>query len=403
MSERLGRTALLTLLTCTGLAGGSASAQQLVPPPELPTSVRPGWTLTPSFTVAPLWDSNVALTSDAQGQLEDGLISVGSGLQSQYRARRGQFTLDYRGTYDFYRRYTEFNAPDHRGRVELQRSLSRNVSLFARNIYGMSPTTNIALPDVGLITLRRRTTSANDFRGGLDIRRGQHTLFTAAYSSQWVDLKADEEVQPLLRSGHAHRGDLILRREVSARVTVGAQYDFQHAIVADGEEAFDIQHASALLELAVTPSLQMAGSAGYAWQLAGRDQSAEQAPAMMAELRYLANRTVWTLGYARTYLASFGFGGTVQNEDLRASLQFPVGRRIDFSALVSARENDPLTGGPGLRVLSAQGTAGFALAPWLRLEAFTVSSWQDSRRAGGQIGRTRAGLRLVTLYPMRLG
>lgn len=404
MRQRLGRTGLLTLLTWLSLPVAFAGAQQLAPPPEIPTTLRPGWTVTPSFSVAPVWDSNVALTSEAQGQLQDESITVGSGLTSQYRGRRGQLELEYLGSYDFYRRYTEFNAPDHRGRLEAQRSLGRRVSVFARNIYGMSPTTNITLPDVGLITLRRRTTSSNDFRGGIDFRPRPHTLLTTAYSSQWVDLAADEEVQPLLRSGHSHRGDLALRHEVSQRLSLGAQYDFQHAIVADGEESFDIQHATALMEFAMTPSLQVVGSAGYAWQLAGRGQTAQQAPAFMTELRYQAGRTFLTLGYARTFLASFGFGGTVQNEDLRLSLQVPIGRRFDLAALVSARENDPLTGdGPGLRVLSAQGTAGFALASWIRLEAYTLSSWQDSRRAGGQIGRTRVGLRLATLYPMRLG
>jgi hypothetical protein len=123
-----------------------------------------------------------------------------------------------------------------------------------------------------------------------------------------------------------------------------------------------------------------------------------------AELQYQANRTLWTVGYSRTFLASFGFGGTVQNEELRAGVTVPAGRRWDFSAIVSARDNDPLSGlGPGLRAVSAQGTAAFEVAPWLRLEAFTTSSWQDARRAGGQISRTRAGIRFVSLYPVRLG
>jgi hypothetical protein len=400
---RLARAAVLSSIVGLGVPP-LAWAQQLEPPPELPSPVRAGWTVTPSVSVAPVWDSNVALTSEAQGTLEDQLISVGSGLLSQYRGRRGQFLLEYRGTYDFYRQYPEFDAPDHRGRLEMRRTLNRHVSAFARNIYGLSPTTNVALPDVGLITLRRRTTSSNDFRGGLDITPEARTLITAAYNSQWVDLEADEQVQPLLRSGYSHRGDLIVRHEVSSRLSLGGHYDFQHAIVSGGEETFDIQHAGAVMELALSPSFQLLGSAGWAWQLAGRGQEAESAPAVLAEVRYQADRTLLAFGYARTYLASFGFGGTVQNEELRASLQVPLGRRVELSALVSARDNDPLTGdGPGLRAVSAQGTASFELAPWLRFEAFTVSSWQDARRAGGQISRTRAGVRFVTLYPMRLG
>jgi hypothetical protein len=381
-----------------------AGAQQLVPPPEIPETVRPGWTLTPSFSVAPLWDSNVALNSEEQGELEDQVLAVGSGLLSEYRGRRGQLALEYRGVYEFYRRYSGFDAPDHRARLELQRTLNRRISVFARDSFALSPTTNVPMSEVGLITLTRRTTSSNDFRGGVDITVARRSVITTAYSSQWVDLAADEEVQPLLRSGYAHRGDLQFRQRVTSRLTLGAQYDFQHAIVSQGEETFDIQHAGALLELAINPALQFLGAAGYAWQLAGQGEQAESAPAVNAELRYQANRTLWTVGYSRTFLASFGFGGTVQNEELRGGVTVPVGRRWDFSAIVSARDNDPLSGqGPGLRAVSAQGTAAFEIASWLRLEAFTISSWQDALRAGGQISRTRAGVRFVTLYPVRVG
>jgi hypothetical protein len=134
----------------------------------------------------------------------------------------------------------------------------------------------------------------------------------------------------------------------------------------------------------------------------------------MGEVRYLAERTTWSLGYSRTFLASFGFGGTVQNEELRASVQVPISRRVELIGRLSARDNDPLSGplaevgpdgvvGPGLRALSASGTVSFGLASWLRFEAFAAANWQDARRAGGQIERTRAGVRFVTFYPMRLG
>jgi hypothetical protein len=33
---------------------------------------------------------------------------------------------------------------------------------------------------------------------------------------------------------------------------------------------------------------------------------------------------------------------------------------------------------------------------------FAVYSGQDAQRAGGRINRTRAGVRLITLHPMRL-
>jgi hypothetical protein len=403
VSRRPARGALLAMLALVCHAG-QARGQQLVTPPETAAPVRPGWTLTPSAFVAPVWDSNVALTTEAVGELEDQVLTVGSGLQSNYRGRSGQFLLEYAGTYDFYRQYPAFDSPDHRARVEAQRRLGRRVSAFARNSFALSPTTNVPIADIGLIALRRRTTSSNDFRTGLDLTPTRYTMLTAAYNNQWVHLEDDEQVQPLLRSGYSHRADIQFRRRMSPRLTLGGRYDFQHAIVSDGEETFDITHAGGLIEWALSPTLQFNGAAGYAWQIAGRGQEPESAPAFMAELRYLAERTTWSVGYSRTFLASFGFGGTVQNKELRASAQVPISRRVELQGSLTARDNDPLSGdGAGLRALSAQGTVIFGLASWLRLEAFTVANWQDSRRLGGQIDRTRVGVRFVTFYPMRLG
>jgi hypothetical protein len=402
VTQALARGALLTLLALFCHAG-QAHGQQLAAPPEVTEPVSPGWTITPSFSVAPLWDSNVALTSDEAGELEDQVLVVGSGLRSNYRGRYGQFMLEYRGTYEFYRQYPAFDAPDHRARLEARRSLGRRVSAFVLNSFALSPTTSVPSSDIGLLALRRRNTSSNDFRTGLDITT-RRSVVTATYNLQWVKLEDDELVQPLLRSGYSHRGDLQFRQRISPRLTLGGRYDYQHAIVSEGEEAFDIQHAGGIFEWAMSRSLQFFGQAGYAWQVAGRGQEAESAPAFMGELRYLAGRTTWSLGYSRMFLPQFGFGGTVQNEELRASVQVPISRRVELNGHLSARDNDPLSGvGPGLRALTAEGTVIFELASWVRLEAFTVTNWQDARRAGGQIERTRAGVRFVTFYPMRLG
>jgi len=413
VSQALARGGLLTFLVLVG-STGLAHAQQLVAPPEVAQQERPGWTVTPSFSVAPLWDSNVALTSDEQGELADQVLIVGSGLRSNYRGRYGQFLMDYLGSYEFYRQYPAFDAPDHRARVEAQRSFGRRVSAFVRDSFALSPTTNVPFSDTGLLALRRRTTSSNDFRAGFDITTTQRSTLTAAYNNQWVHLEDDELVQPLLRSGYSHRADVRFKQRIFQRLTLGGMYDFQHAIVAEGEEAFDIQHAGGLIEWTLSPTLQFFGAAGYAWQIAGRGQEAQSAPAFMGELRYLAERTTWSLGYSRTFLASFGFGGTVQNEELRASVQVPISRRVGLMGRLSARDNDPLSDplagvspespfNSGLRALTATGTISFELASWLRLEAFTIANWQDARRAGGQIERTRAGVRFVTFYPMRLG
>jgi hypothetical protein len=364
--------------------------------------VAPGWTLVPSVGAASSWDNNVALTSPQRGELKDQVTTAFSSLSTQYRGRRGDFLLEYRGMYDFYRRYTEFNAPDHRVRLNAQRRFTRTVTGFVRNAFSLTPTTEVPFSDTGLLTLNRRTTSTNDFAAGLDLTPWRRTMITTAYGNQWIDLARDQDVQPLLRGGYLHRGDVTLRRQIWPRAALGAAYSTQFATVSGGMESFEIQRAEALLDVALGPTLTFSGRGGWAWQQAGFTGS-QNAPSFAAELRYQGERTRMSIGYERTYLASFGFGGTVQNRSFQATLDAPINQRFDVGARATWRENDPLFATTlNLQGLIVQGTAGVNFVSWLRLETYVASSWQDTQVAGGRIDRTRAGVRLLTLYPMRL-
>lgn len=389
--------AMVLVATC-----GTASAQQLVPPPEAPPAVAPGWTFTPSIGVASSWDDNVALTSPQQGELSDQVTTAFSSFSSQYRGRRGDFLLEYRGLYDFYRQYTAFNAPEHRARLDTQRRLTPAVTAFVRDSFLLAPTTQMPFSESALLTLTRRTTSTNDLRTGLDITPWRRTLITAAYGHQWIDLAGDEQVDPLLRGGYAHVGDLTVKRQFWPRVALGGAYDLQHAIVSGGAESFQIQRAEALADFALSLPLTFVGRAGWAWQRLGA-AGAQSAPSFSAELRYRGERTLWSVGYERTYLASFGFGGTVQNREARASLEVPVNRRFSLSASLSLRDNEPLQADAlQLRGVTFQGTAVVNLVSWLRLETYVLTSGQDSQVGGGQIDRTIAGVRLLSVHPMRM-
>ena len=164
-------------------------------------------------------------------------------------------------------------------------TLISRVTGFARESFTSSPTTEVPFTDAGLLILRRRTTSTNDFRTGVDITPWDHSLITAAYGNQWIDLLGDEQIQPLLRGGYAHRGDFSIRRQLWPRVALGGRYDMQYAIVSGGEETFQIQRAEALVDYAFTQTLTLSGSAGWAWQTVGPGE-AQNAPSFSADLRY---------------------------------------------------------------------------------------------------------------------
>jgi hypothetical protein len=373
------------------------------PTPALGATAPPGWLVTPSVAVAGLWDDNVTLAGSELNTLEDFVTAVSPSLVLGYRGRDSTVAMDYRGRYDFYNQLSQFDTMDHRGSLDLNRRVGRRANLFARNTFTVSPTTDTGDALLPLVVLRRRTSRFNDFRGGIELTAGRRTTITSAYSSQWIEFADDESVAPLLRGGYAHMADATLMRQVASRLSVGGTYEFQHAVVSGGAESFDIQRASAVMELALSPNVDVVGSAGYAWLSVGRDGESRDAPTFRIGLKGQRRRAYWDVSYGRSFIPSFGFGGTVQNEEVRASLHVPMGRRFELGGTAAYRENDSLDiAEADLQGVSAQGSLGWAATRWLRLELFAIHSFQDSQLAGGQISRTQAGVRFTTLYPMRL-
>jgi hypothetical protein len=109
------------------------------------------------------------------------------------------------------------------------------------------------------------------------------------------------------------------------------------------------------------------------------------------------------VNYSRSFVPSYGFGGTMQNEELTGHVRFPVGRRVSASSALSWRRNDPLTlGEPPLRSFWVEGTVSYAATPWVRIEGFYGGTHQVIQRAGGTMDRNRAGVQVVTARPMKI-
>jgi hypothetical protein len=202
----MGASASIVWLAAVLLALGAARpVWAQVPAPAEPAVPRTpaGWVVVPAVGVGALWDDNVTLASGDAGELQDLVTAVSPSLMLGFRGRGASMTLDYRGSYAFHRELKDFDAADHRGRLEFDRRLGRRVNLFVRDTFTWAPTTEAAGADIAVVLLRRRTTQFNDFRGGLDIEAGRRTTITAAYGSQWIHLERDDLVSPLLRGGHA--------------------------------------------------------------------------------------------------------------------------------------------------------------------------------------------------------
>jgi len=118
-------------------------------------------------------------------------------------------------------------------------------------------------------------------------------------------------------------------------------------------------------------------------------------------------RARFHVGYIRSYIPSFGFGGTIQNQEVGLGYRTPIfGSRhfyLDNSAVY--RDDEPLTDTIEqlpLRSLRTYSSLGWEPQPWVRLEAFYTRVQQSSLRPGGRLDRNRVGFQIVTSKPMRM-
>jgi hypothetical protein len=383
--------ALLTLTAATPAAAQLTDAGTPVRPP--------GWSVTPAIGVSEMWDDNPTLAAEGDVRTGDFVTAVRPSLALDYRGRRTTVRSDYAGSFDFYRDLSGLNTRDHRAGLDFTHQATRRVQIFARDQAMLSPTTDGAL-EVSATVLRRQTTRMNAFRGGFEALLGRQTTLNATYASQWIEFDKDDEelanpIPPaaeLLLGGHSHGGIGELRHRLNKKVSIGADYEIQRAIVAGGTETFDVQSALAVSEIALGPTVSASFGYGHAWLTAG-DGFSDSGPAIDVGLDWTGRHSGAALRYGRTFLPSFGFGGTFQNEELRASLRTTLRRWLQWSGSAAISDNDPLEpGDPTLRSISARTALGVLVKRRLRFDVFVEHVSQDSGLAGGHVLRTRAGV-----------
>jgi hypothetical protein len=110
------------------------------------------------------------------------------------------------------------------------------------------------------------------------------------------------------------------------------------------------------------------------------------------------------LAYDRTFVPSWSFGGTSTNEEIRASVARPLSQRMSVQAGAAYSRNEPLQLTGDRLLLNSWWTGasiGYAAARWLSIEGFYSGDFQHTS-ARGQVNRTRVGIQIVTLKPVRI-
>lgn len=376
---------------------GTVAAQ---PTTEEVSRQPPGWVFTPSIGVGGSWDNNLLLASEGDNPLKDYGTPVDSGLTLNYRGRRLNLSGSYGGSFVMYRTYEEVNSADQRVRVYAEHRPTSRLKFFAEEHFIDAPSTDaLNLAGVPFYRTGSRTNAAG---GGIEALVARHTTLTAGYVLRSVTF--EQQVGQMLQDGHEHNWTVSLSRAHSKRLSLGAHYDLRREKLSNPDDEFNIQQAGATVEYALTPTLAVSGVLGVAVLGAGLTHDGSVGPAVEAQLRYGARETSMSVSYQRTFVPSFGFGGTYQNQQWVGTVHVPiVSSRLYVESSVAWSENDSLQiGQPNLRSVWLSGTGGYRASRWLNVELYATRTTQDTQRPGGNVRRANIGFRAVITKPMRI-
>jgi hypothetical protein len=392
-------SAPLTVAAQTGATETPAAELQRVP----------GWVFTPALSVGGTWDDNVLVVHREDTKPGDFGSPIGPGLRLDYTGRLTRFSSAYEGSFVLYRELSDLNSSHQTLRASFEHRPTKRLLLFGHEDFTRAPTTDAV--ELAGIPFYRVGTRSNSVAGGFEAALAEQTSLRAAYTLQSVDFDFDELLGLQLRGGHAHQLEIVLSRSISSRLSIGGDYSLQSAFVAGipdlpqfPDDRFSIHSAGVTATYQLGPTVTVTGGAGFARLMASLTQEARTGPTFRAGIAHRARRAVVSGGYQRSFVPSFGFGGTFQNEEWNANALIPFARnRAYVNGAVSWLINDTLDAAlPTLRSLHLTSTIGYRATRWLRIEGFYTRSTQNTHPVGGTLSRNQVGFQIVTAKPFYL-
>ena len=400
------RTTRITLVLAALLGSGLSAQERLGSSTPEPT-YRAGWTFTPSVGFAETYDDNISLfgRGSADQQNDDYLSTISPGARVHYAGKHTTMGVGYTGTFLNYQTFSVLNRWDQRGHFDLRRQETARLKWFGNASAAAVPTTDL----IELGGLPFRHTGARELagRGGFEYAFNAKNSILHSANYQAIDFDRNPAVSLGLLGGRIFESMNGWRHKFDSRLALGADYSFRRSTVVGDTNAFDIHTSEAAVDYQLSPDWSFSGGAGMVYLQATPLTAARTGPSYRARIDRLNGGTLFHIGYLRSYIPSFGFGGTVQNQEIGVGYRTPLfGSRhfyLDNSAVV--RDNQPLTSIQNqlpLRSLRTFSTFGWEPQPWVRLEAFYSRIQQSSLRAGGLMERNRVGFQIVTSKPMRM-
>jgi hypothetical protein len=380
----------------------TAAAQSSVTPLEAPGAGTPppGWSFTPAIDYALLWDSNVLMENVGSTIVSEQLHVLKPRGTVAFVGRRGDFNANYGGAFVQHPTFSSLNSFDQRLAVNSSRLLTRRIAISGHYGFTTSPTTELV--ELVGVPFARIGSERQEANGGITTLLSRKLELQTAYRFQRIDFDQDLSSTTVLNGGHSHGGTVGLKHKLTERFSLTGNYYFDRATFVNGS-SFALQNGWAGVEYAINADTRAFGSGGMSY-LSGVDgRPSRSGPALQVGIaRSLQDATI-SVSYTRSYVPSYGFGGTSNNEELRTILRVPLSRRFFTQSAVSVRRNEPLeTTGLTLRSTWYHGSLGYVLADWARIEAYTAGSRQNIARPDGRVNRYSFGVQITAATTTRI-
>jgi hypothetical protein len=395
MSSHLLRLIPAALLAVSSVGASTAAAQTLRQP-----GPAGGWTFTPGLVATTGWDNNALILGEGRETPDDFVNVINPRAEAVFKGRRGEFAGSYDGAFRLYRSLDGLNSFDQQATVSGRRLLSRHLTVFASNRVAAAPTTEST--ELAGIPFVRSGTKSEYFRGGVESALTRRTSLSGAYTFQVVRFDDSELLSTRLRGGHSHGAALGLRREFTSRTAFVADYNLQHAAFSDAGQ-FSIHRTEGGIEHRPDENVRFFAAIGVSRLTLDEPGGGRTGPSWRASLARTFESGTADVSYSRSFVPSYAFGGTQENEELSGSVQLTLSRALYTRSSLTWRLNEPLIPDqPKLRTLSLFTSLGYAAAPWMGIEGFFNAYSQSIDRSGGLADRLRLGVQVVTSKPMRI-
>lgn len=394
----------LTFIAAALLACATPAAAQVSQdlPSEFESWRLAGWSFTPGATFGMLYDSNVALAPPDVNKKTAGdkVLAVQPFGQLEYLSPRTSFSTGYRG---LLRRYVDLDNLDdteQRGYLSLRERVTRRVTLFANDDFAQAATTDQL--QLNGVPFQRNGGRYNSFAGGVESRVTRTLDLAVRYENTWVSF--DRKFNVALIGGMVNGVDTEVRRRLTDRVSVGAEYDIRTANLDAGTHRLLFQEFGGAFHYRLTDvtSFDLGGGAAYLFDRT-RDVT-RTGPYVKAGVMHRAARATIGATYRRSYVPSLVFGGTNQSQEATGYVQMPFSRnRWYVQESIAWRRTDPfILAEQPLSSIWVHNLLGYAVTRWFRVEGYYQFSGQDNRQVEGQVQRHLAGVQFVVAQPVRI-